>query len=122
MKSHAPDANASGLRCPVTIALICPGPGSSLVAHPSCFASFGSTGTALNGFPHSRQNRLARGVINPQNGHILCDWNCWASGMSSVRSHAKKATTGFITLLFSAQRNDDTPRLMILSRIAHIDG
>jgi len=24
-------------------------------------------------FPHSRQDLLDRGVINPQNGHILCD-------------------------------------------------
>ena len=27
----------------------------------------------LNDFPHSKQNGLARGVINPQKGHILCD-------------------------------------------------
>jgi hypothetical protein len=27
----------------------------------------------MSDFPHSRQNRLARGVISPQNGHILCD-------------------------------------------------
>jgi hypothetical protein len=39
--------------------------------YPSCFASFGFGGMALSDFPHSRQNRLARGVINPQNGHIL---------------------------------------------------
>jgi hypothetical protein len=24
-------------------------------------------------FPHSRQEVFARGVINPQNGHILCN-------------------------------------------------
>ncbi len=24
-------------------------------------------------FPHSRQHDLDRGVINPQNGHTLCD-------------------------------------------------
>ncbi len=24
-------------------------------------------------FPHSRQDVFDRGVINPQNGHILCD-------------------------------------------------
>jgi len=26
-----------------------------------------------NGFPHSRQNAFDRDVINPQDGHILCD-------------------------------------------------
>jgi hypothetical protein len=26
-----------------------------------------------NTFPHSRQQVFVRGVINPQNGHILCD-------------------------------------------------
>jgi len=38
-----------------------------------CGASFRPAGTPLSGFPHSRHNLLARGVINPQNGHILCD-------------------------------------------------
>jgi len=28
---------------------------------------------AGNGFPHSRQNAFERDVINPQDGHILCD-------------------------------------------------
>src|ERR1700680_1036262 len=27
----------------------------------------------VNDFPHSKQNGLARGVISPQKGHILCD-------------------------------------------------
>jgi hypothetical protein len=39
--------------------------------YPSCFASFGFGGIVLSGFPHSMHNRLARGVINPQDGHIL---------------------------------------------------
>ena len=29
--------------------------------------------TAGSGFPHSRQNAFERDVINPQDGHILCD-------------------------------------------------
>jgi len=40
--------------------------------HPSCFTSFEFGGMALSDFPHSRHNRFARGVINPQDGHILC--------------------------------------------------
>jgi hypothetical protein len=39
----------------------------------ACFSAFLSNETALSDFPHSRQTRLARGVISPQNGHILCD-------------------------------------------------
>lgn len=38
-----------------------------------CFASILSRETALSDFPHSRQTRLARGVIRPQYGHILCN-------------------------------------------------
>src|SRR5579862_7534298 len=29
--------------------------------------------TGLRDLPHSKQNALCRGVINPQNGHILCN-------------------------------------------------
>jgi len=29
--------------------------------------------TAVNGLPHSKQLGFSRGVINPQDGHILCD-------------------------------------------------
>jgi len=29
----------------------------------------------LRDFPHSRQNRLRRGVMSPQNGHIRCGAN-----------------------------------------------
>jgi hypothetical protein len=63
---------------------------------------------------------LARGVIKPQNGHILCDWNCPASGLSIARSLPKKAETGFIAFALSPTANLDTPGLMMLSRIAHI--
>jgi hypothetical protein len=44
----------------------------NLLVYP-CFASSRSRETGPSAFPHSRQNRLARGVIRPQNGHILCD-------------------------------------------------
>lgn len=39
----------------------------------SCVASFRLSGSARNDLPHSKQDRFAREVINPQNGHILCD-------------------------------------------------
>src|SRR5580698_455465 len=48
---------------------------------------------AMSGFPHSRQSRLARGVINPQNGHILCDPTCWAGGASIARVFPNQSAT-----------------------------
>jgi len=48
--------------------------------HPSCFASFAFGGIVLSDFPHSRHNRFARGVIKPQNGHILWARNGWGCG------------------------------------------
>jgi hypothetical protein len=29
--------------------------------------------TAVKGLPHSKQQAFSRDVINPQDGHILCD-------------------------------------------------
>jgi len=52
-------------------------------AYP-CFASTLSRETALSDFPHSRQTRLARGVIIPQNGHILCNRTSWLCGLKTV--------------------------------------
>jgi hypothetical protein len=37
-------------------------------------------------FPHSRQDVLDRDVINPQNGHILCDAKPRAGGVSDANS------------------------------------
>ncbi len=59
---------------------------TAIPMHYPCRASFRSTGSALSGLPHSKQSRLARGVINPQNGHILCDPTCWAWGASVDRN------------------------------------
>src|SRR5437660_9480006 len=42
--------------------------------------------TGLSIFPHSKQDGLAREVINPQNGHILCDRNSRAGGLSGANS------------------------------------
>jgi len=48
---------------------------------------------------------LARGVIKPQNGHILCDWN-WDCGLNNVSSFEKKAKTGFIDFTFALTMPD----------------
>jgi hypothetical protein len=56
-----------------------------------CRASFRSGGIPRSGFPHSKQNRLARGVINPQNGHILCEPICCAWGASVARTFPNKS-------------------------------
>jgi hypothetical protein len=37
-------------------------------------------------FPHSRQEVLDRGVINPQKGHILCDANPRTGGVIDAKS------------------------------------
>ena len=47
-----------------------------------CFTAALSRETALSDFPHSRQNRLARGVISPQNGHTICNRTSWGCGLS----------------------------------------
>ena len=36
----------------------------------------------MRALPHSRQHLLWRGVINPQNGHILCALKFWSAGLS----------------------------------------
>jgi len=47
--------------------------------------------TALSDFPHSRQKRLARGVINPQNGHILCSRTSWTWGFIIFNSFPRRS-------------------------------
>jgi len=44
-------------------------------------------------FPHSRHDDLERGVINPQNGHILCDAKPRTGGVSEANSFEKDALT-----------------------------
>jgi len=51
--------------------------------YPSLTA-FLSRETVVSDFPHSRQTRLARGVISPQNGHILCERTSSACGLNNV--------------------------------------
>ncbi len=74
--------------------------------YPSCLASFTFGGAGLSDLPHSRQNRLARGVISPQNGHILCDWNCWDCGLNNASNFGKKAKTAFIDFTFALTMPD----------------
>jgi hypothetical protein len=42
-------------------------------------------------FPHSRQDGFDRGVINPQNGHILCDRTSRACGASTASGFRNKS-------------------------------
>ena len=42
-------------------------------------------------FPHSRQHVFERGVINPQNGHILCDAKPGAGGVRDANRLATDA-------------------------------
>ncbi|PYV68826.1 MAG: hypothetical protein DMG96_35525 [Acidobacteria bacterium] len=45
----------------------------------------GSVYAVLRALPHSRQHLFWRGVINPQNGHILCALKVWPSGVGVAR-------------------------------------
>ena len=45
----------------------------------------------LRTFPHSRQLLLCRGVIRPQNGHILCDGTSRICGVSVVSSFPNRS-------------------------------
>jgi hypothetical protein len=49
-------------------------------------ASCRTNRTSASELPHSRQNALERGVINPQNGHILCVRTSPACGVMILRS------------------------------------
>jgi hypothetical protein len=99
-------------------------------------------------FPHSRQDDLERGVINPQNGHILCDAKPRAGGATDAISFEKDALMAVARLhhrslncrkaifivdqpaisltvlrtvprLRLRQTNDDTGGIVILCKIAH---
>jgi hypothetical protein len=78
-KSQQPQNQKYSNNRPKHIDLLCQ---SLLAFHPSCFASFLSRETELSDFPHSRQTRLARGVISPQNGHTLCSRTSWVRGLN----------------------------------------
>ena len=104
-----------------------------------CCASFLSRETAVSDFPHSRQTRLARGVISPQNGHILCDRTSWTCGLNiasnvprNSRADASRRrrdgrygsiispSPGFASCANLRLLDNDRARPAILCRIAHI--
>jgi hypothetical protein len=92
-----------------------------------------------NDFPHSMQDDLVRGVINPQNGHILGDAKPRAGGLrdanrcdrvlailtsrlrTSSRSSRKVRSMSdpVFSLSFTRHIEDDTSRLAMLCKIAH---
>jgi hypothetical protein len=45
----------------------------------------------LRALPHSRQHLFWRGVINPQNGHILCNLKFWFSALGVARELINKS-------------------------------
>jgi hypothetical protein len=45
-------------------------------------ASFRSSCMTLSGLPHSKHNGFPRGVIKPQDGHILCVPQAGAAGLT----------------------------------------
>ena len=49
--------------------------------------------TGASDFPHSRQDDLDRDVINPQNGHILCEAKPRSGGVSDAISLEMAALT-----------------------------
>jgi len=44
-----------------------------------------------NDLPHSRQEVFERGVINPQNGHILCDAKPRTGGVTAANRFERAA-------------------------------
>ena len=80
--------------------------------------------TAVKGSPHSKQFAFNRGVINPQDGHILCDRypvSCgltrriqWASRIvRSTINKPKETLVAFIKAIFlrgCSTKHDGRPR------------
>ena len=56
-----------------------------MTIHFCSVASFHRRYTAGNDFPHSKQNSFARDVINPQDGHIVCDPRRAVCGLSPIQ-------------------------------------
>jgi hypothetical protein len=53
--------------------------------------------TAVKGLPHSKQQAFRRDVINPQEGHILCDWNPMNCGFSLCLQWSNRIATSTIS-------------------------
>jgi len=58
----------------------------------------------LSILPHSKQDILARDVINPQNGHILCDRTSRARGISPATSFLNRSLAKASRLRTRARR------------------
>src|SRR6185437_10732152 len=56
------------------------------------------TQAGLSDLPHSKQQVLVRDVINPQNGHILCEWTSSARGLIIARSFPNQSIRKAIRL------------------------
>src|SRR5229473_6330371 len=74
-------------------------------------ASFHHRYTAGNDFPHSRQNSFERDVINPQDGHILCDPKPAICGFSLIkRADALKFLNERVTEVGSVRKRGQNGR------------
>jgi hypothetical protein len=58
---------------------------------PICLLPIYLVPAGARDFPHSRQDDLERGVINPQNGHILCDAKPRTGGVIDANSFENDA-------------------------------
>jgi hypothetical protein len=60
------------------------------------FSTIGVTLTAVRGLPHSKQHAFNRDVINPQDGHILCDPYPAICGSLRILSNTRTPTSAII--------------------------
>src|SRR6266853_4434845 len=82
-----------------------------MTIHFCSVASFHHKYTAGNDFPHSRQNSFERDVINPQDGHILCDPKPAICGFSLIqRADALKFLNGRVTKVGSVRKRGQNGR------------
>jgi hypothetical protein len=84
-----------------------------MTIHFCSVASFHHRYTAGNDFPHSRQNSFERDVINPQDGHILCDPKPAICGLSLIqRADALKFLNERVTNFGSVRKRGQNGRKM----------
>src|SRR6266852_4454754 len=66
-------------------------PGMSVAETSSILSCLSFHRAGASDFPHSRQELLDRGVINPQKGHILCEAKPGAAGVIDANSFETEA-------------------------------
>src|SRR5216684_6638190 len=82
-----------------------------MTIHFCSAASFHHRYTAGSDFPHSRQNSFERDVINPQDGHTLCDTKPALCGFSLIlRADALKFLNGRVTTVGSVRKRGQNGR------------